>query len=66
MKKSIFWSYALIWVAVAVAVIAGMLITKSASCLWAFLLPCFIAPSVTYKDDDDEEEDEKEDKEKDE
>lgn len=66
MKKNIFWSYALIWVAVAVAVIAGMIITKSAGCLWAFLIPCFITPSVTYKNDDDKEEDEKDDKEKDE
>lgn len=51
MKKSIFWSYALIWVAVAVAVIAGMVITKNLNCLWAFIIPCFVKPEIWKNDD---------------
>ena len=49
-------AYATMWVAVAVAVIAGMLITKSAWCLWAFLLPSGIelkTSSASESDDDD-------------
>lgn len=32
-------AYAAMWISVSVAVIAGLIITNSAWCLWAFLIP---------------------------
>lgn len=56
-NKSMWFAYATMWVAVAVAVIAGMLITKSAWCLWAFILPANIEvkSKSDSKNDDDED-----------
>lgn len=33
-----------IWVSVGIAVSVGIIITKNASCLWAFLIPAFVTP----------------------
>lgn len=42
MKINIFFTYAIIWIAVSAAVIAGIIITQNANCLWAFLLPALM------------------------
>ena len=41
MRKSYVWA---MWLSVAIAVTIGIVITKSVSCLWAFLIPAFITP----------------------
>ena len=46
MKKNIFFAYALIWFAIAVAVIVGMVVTKDVICLLAFFIPCFVKPEI--------------------
>ncbi len=46
-------AYAIVWVAVSVAVIVGLIITKNANCLWAFCLPAwFVNLKVKSKSED--------------
>lgn len=56
MKTNIFWAYAIIWIAVSVAVIAGLIITKNANCLWGFLIPAMFELKVSTKKEDDDKE----------
>lgn len=56
MKTNIFFVYAVIWIAVSAAVVAGLLITKNANCLWAFLIPAMFEISVKTKKENDGEE----------
>lgn len=51
MKKNIFFAYALIWVAVAIAAIIGMVVTKDPICLCAFVFPWFAKPEIWKNDD---------------
>lgn len=55
-SKAMWFAYAIMWIAVSAAVIAGMLITKSAWCLWAFLLTDSIKSKIecSFKEDDDD------------
>ena len=50
---------AVAWIATSVGVVAGMYLTKSAWCLWAFLIPALMmaeyADIYTNKKNDDEE-----------
>lgn len=56
-SESMWFAYATMWVAVVVAVIAGMLITKSAWCLWALILPANIELKSKSDSESDDEED---------
>lgn len=51
---------AVAWIATSVGVVAGMYITKSAWCLWAFLIPALMMAEYsniyTNKENDDEDE----------
>ena len=51
---------AVAWIATSVGVVAGMYITKSAWCLWAFLIPALMMDEYsniyTNKENDDEDE----------
>lgn len=38
----VYLAYAMAWISTSAAVIAGMYFTKSAWCLWAFVLPACI------------------------
>lgn len=49
----IYFAYAMAWISTSVAVVAGMYFTKSAWCLWAFVLPACI--ELTHKPKDKEE-----------
>lgn len=49
----IYLAYSMAWISTSVAVIAGMYFTKSAWCLWAFILPACI--ELTHKNKDEEE-----------
>lgn len=61
MNTKIFFAYAIIWVAVSAAIIAGLLITQNANCLWAFLIPALISSKFennnNEKNNDDMEKD---------
>lgn len=50
---------AVAWIATSVGVVAGVYLTKSAWCLWAFLIPALMmavyADTYTNKKNDDEE-----------
>lgn len=35
-------TYAILWIAVSSAVIAGLYFTKNANCLWGFLIPALM------------------------
>lgn len=48
----IYFVYAMAWISTSAAVIAGMYFTKSAWCLWAFVLPACI--ELTHKPKDEE------------
>ena len=48
--------YAIIWVAVSLAIIAGIFITKNANCLWAFFIPAFISAESRNNSEDEKEE----------
>lgn len=48
-----YFAYATAWISTSVAAIAGMYFTKSAWCLWAFVLPACI--KLTHKSEDKEE-----------
>ncbi|MCI8345154.1 MAG: hypothetical protein HFJ42_04205 [Clostridia bacterium] len=55
------FSYVAIWTAVSAAVITGIIKTKNAFCLLAFLIPALITPNeyeecTDYNDCDDDEE----------
>lgn len=39
-------AWAIVWIAVSAAVIAGIWITRSSACLWAFLLPAMVRIST--------------------
>lgn len=52
--RSFFIAYALVWLSVALAVVAGLYFTKDIRCLWFLVLPLFI--SVSSKSTDDEKE----------
>lgn len=51
---------AVAWIATSVGVVAGMYITKSAWCFWAFLIPALMMAEYsniyTNKENDDEDE----------
>ncbi len=49
----IYFAYAMAWISASAAVIAGMYFTKSAWCLWAFILPACI--EIKHKKKDEEE-----------
>lgn len=49
-------AYAFAWIATALAVIAGILITKESGCLWAMFIPALI--SVKNKSDEESDEEE--------
>lgn len=49
----IYFAYAMAWISTSAAVIAGMYFTKSAWCLWAFVLPACI--ELTHKQKGKEE-----------
>lgn len=49
----IYFAYAMAWISTSVAVVAGMYFTKSAWCLWAFVLPACI--ELTHKQKGKEE-----------
>lgn len=36
-------AWAIVWVAVSVAVITGLYLTRDSNCLWAFVLPALIS-----------------------
>lgn len=57
MKTNIFFAYTVMWIAVSVAVIAGLIITQNTNCLWAFLIPGLIKLKTSSEDNDDEEDD---------
>ena len=61
MNTKIFFAYAIIWVAVSAAIIAGLLITQNANCLWAFLIPALISFKSENNDSEDNEDDLKKD-----
>lgn len=46
MKKYVFLSYALIWFAVSLAVIIGIVVTKDLFCLCGFIIPLFTKPAI--------------------
>lgn len=46
MKQHFLW---VMWVAMSIAVIAGIAITKSAWCLWAFLIPFLVSEDAVNK-----------------
>lgn len=50
--KHFFIAYAIMWIAVSAAVIAGLYFTRSANCLWAFLLPACVGYSRKISDTD--------------
>ena len=56
MKKNNNWKvYVTMWIAVAIAVMAGIYLTHSAWCLWGFLLPvAYGSPDKSAKDDNEE------------
>lgn len=49
----VYFAYAMAWISTSVAVVAGMYFTKSAWCLWAFVLTACI--ELTHKNKDKEE-----------
>ena len=56
-SKSMWFAYATMWVATAIAVIVGMIITKSPWCLWALLIPTGIEFKSSNTSESDDEED---------
>jgi hypothetical protein len=51
----LFTAYAIVWVATAGAVVAGIIVTKSPGCLWALLLPAMLEiKGASHKEDDDD------------
>lgn len=41
MRRSCIWA---VWLSVGIAVSVGIVVTHSAACLWAFVIPAFITP----------------------
>ena len=57
------FSNAVAWIATSVGVVAGMYLTKSAWCLWAFFIPAWMMANyakiyIDNKDDESEDENE--------
>lgn len=47
--RTIWLVYAAIWISVGVAVSVGIYVTKSADCLWAFLIPLLVNIRISKK-----------------
>ena len=59
--RIMWFAYAIMWISVSLATCFGIYITKSAWCLWAFLIPMsvkLIQKSNSKNDNEDDEEDE--------
>ena len=41
--KSLWFAYAMVWVAVSVAVSVGLYFTRNIHCLWFLLIPLFVS-----------------------
>jgi NADH:ubiquinone oxidoreductase subunit 6 (subunit J) len=48
-------AYACVWLATTLGVIAGLIITKNANCLWALLIPTCIDLNIESKNNDDQD-----------
>lgn len=59
--KGLWFAYAMMWVAVSVAVSIGLYFTKNFNCLWFLLIPSFV--SLSQKEDNKEASTEEEDSE---
>lgn len=49
--KSIWFAYAMMWVAVSVAVSIGLYFTRNIHCLWFLLIPSFVSVKHDSKDE---------------
>ena len=54
--KGIYFAYAIIWVAVSVAVIIGLYFTRNIHCLWFLIIPLFVSVEHDSKDEADSKE----------
>ena len=49
--KGIYFAYAMMWVAVSVAVSIGLYFTRNIHCLWFLIIPLFVSVKHEPKDD---------------
>lgn len=53
--KSVWFAYAMMWLAVSVAVSIGLYFTRSIHCLWFLIIPLFVSMKHNEKDKADSE-----------